>query len=139
MAEFIIGLKLSSFVLHIIIVLNSSSYFTMQHFFRFIVMLHKAVKHFAYECCIINIPIWIQSLSLDDWNAPNHDLSLRWSFLSQLRLIIGTNKCFHYKLLMQCIIVREPRDQNKANFNKVRQIAKFGMIVYYKIVINNLI
>ena len=36
-------------------------------------------------------------------------------------------------------IVGEPRDQNKANFNKVRQIAKFGMIVYYKIVINNLI
>ena len=37
------------------------------------------------------------------------------------------------------MIVGEPRDQNKANFNKVRQIAKFGMIVYYKIVINNLI
>ena len=36
-------------------------------------------------------------------------------------------------------VVGEPRDQNKANFNKVRQIAKFGMIVYYKIVINNLI
>ena len=36
-------------------------------------------------------------------------------------------------------LVGEPRDQNKANFNKVRQIAKFGMIVYYKIVINNLI
>ena len=36
-------------------------------------------------------------------------------------------------------IVREPRDQNKANFNKVRQITKFGMIVYYKIVIKNLI
>ena len=37
------------------------------------------------------------------------------------------------------ILVGEPRDQNKAKFNKVRQIAKFGMIVYYKIVINNLI
>ena len=36
-------------------------------------------------------------------------------------------------------LVGEPRDQNKANFNKLRQIAKFGMIVYYKIVINNLI
>ena len=36
-------------------------------------------------------------------------------------------------------LVGEPRDQNKANFNTVRQIAKFGMIVYYKIVINNLI
>ena len=36
-------------------------------------------------------------------------------------------------------IVGLPRDQNKANFNKLRQIAKFGMIVYYKIVINNLI
>ena len=31
------------------------------------------------------------------------------------------------------------RDPNKANRTKVRQIAKFGMIVYYKIVINNLI
>ena len=37
------------------------------------------------------------------------------------------------------LLVGEPRDQNKANFNKMRQIAKFGMIVYYKIVINNLI
>ena len=37
------------------------------------------------------------------------------------------------------VVVGEPRDQNKAYFNKVRQIAKFGMIVYYKIVINNLI
>ena len=37
------------------------------------------------------------------------------------------------------IVVGLPRDQNKANFNKLRQIAKFGMIVYYKIVINNLI
>ena len=37
------------------------------------------------------------------------------------------------------VLVGEPRDQNKANFNKVRQIAKFGMIVCYKIVINNLI
>ena len=36
-------------------------------------------------------------------------------------------------------VVGLPRDQNKANFNKLRQIAKFGMIVYYKIVINNLI
>ena len=36
-------------------------------------------------------------------------------------------------------IVGEPRDPNKANRIKVRQIAKFGMIVYYKIVINNLI
>ena len=36
-------------------------------------------------------------------------------------------------------IVGLPRDQNKAYFNRVRQIAKFGMIVYYKIVINNLI
>ena len=36
-------------------------------------------------------------------------------------------------------LVGEPRDQNKANINTVRQIAKFGMIVYYKIVINNLI
>ena len=33
----------------------------------------------------------------------------------------------------------EPRDPNKANHTKVRQIAKFGIIVYYKIVINNLI
>ena len=36
-------------------------------------------------------------------------------------------------------LVGLPRDQNKANFDKLRQIAKFGMIVYYKIVINNLI
>ena len=36
-------------------------------------------------------------------------------------------------------IVGESRDPNKANRTKVRQIAKFGMIVYYKIVINNLI
>ena len=36
-------------------------------------------------------------------------------------------------------IVGGSRDQNKANRTKVRQIAKFGMIVYYKIVINNLI
>ena len=42
-------------------------------------------------------------------------------------------------LNMLTVLVGEPRDQNKANFNKVRQIAKFGMIVYYKIVINNLI
>ena len=31
------------------------------------------------------------------------------------------------------------RDKNMANLNKLRLIAKFGMIVYYKIVINNLI
>ena len=37
------------------------------------------------------------------------------------------------------LIVGEPRVQNMAYFNKVRQIAKFGMIVYYKIVINYLI
>ena len=37
------------------------------------------------------------------------------------------------------LIVELPRDQNKANLNKLRQIAKFDMIVYYKIVINNLI
>ena len=36
-------------------------------------------------------------------------------------------------------IVGAPRVQNMANLNAVRQIAKFGMIVYYKIVINNLI
>ena len=40
---------------------------------------------------------------------------------------------------MLIILVGELRDQNKANFNKVRQWAQFGMIVYYKIVINNLI
>ena len=38
-----------------------------------------------------------------------------------------------------CVVVGEPRDPNKANRTKVKQIAKFGMIVYYKIVINNLI
>ena len=37
------------------------------------------------------------------------------------------------------LIVWEPRDQITAYFNTVRQIAKFGMIVYHKIVINNLI
>ena len=42
-------------------------------------------------------------------------------------------------MLNLSVLVGEPRDQNKANFNKVRQIAKFGMIAYYKIVINNLI
>ena len=42
-------------------------------------------------------------------------------------------------LNMLTVLVGEPRDQNKANFNKVIQIAKFGMIVYYKIVIKNLI
>ena len=36
-------------------------------------------------------------------------------------------------------VVGEPRDPNKANRTKVRQIAKFGMTVYYKIVINDLI
>ena len=36
-------------------------------------------------------------------------------------------------------LVGEPCDPNKANRTKARQIAKFGMIVYYKIVINNLI
>ena len=36
-------------------------------------------------------------------------------------------------------LVGGSRDPNKANRNKVRRIAKFGMIVYYKIVINNLI
>ena len=36
-------------------------------------------------------------------------------------------------------IVGKPRDPNKANRTIVRQISKFGMIVYYKIVINNLI
>jgi len=37
------------------------------------------------------------------------------------------------------VLVELPRDKNKANLNKLRLIAKFGMIVYYKIVINNLI
>ena len=37
------------------------------------------------------------------------------------------------------ILVGGSRDPNKANRTKVRQIDKFGMIVYYKIVINNLI
>ena len=37
------------------------------------------------------------------------------------------------------LVVWEPRDQNMAYFNKVRQVAKFGMIMYHKIVINNLI
>ena len=40
---------------------------------------------------------------------------------------------------MDLPVVGAPRDQNMANLNAVRQIAKFGMIVYYKIVINNLI
>ena len=42
-------------------------------------------------------------------------------------------------MLNQSFIVGAPRDENMANLNAVRQIAKFGMIVYYKIVINNLI
>ena len=39
----------------------------------------------------------------------------------------------------QKLVVGESRDPNKANRTKVRQIAKFSKIVYYKIVINNLI
>ena len=71
-------------------------------------------------------------------------LSLHWQNYNSISYHIEWEKIVVTVFLsisnqMGIHLVGEPRDQNKANFNKVRQIAKFGMIVYYKIVINNLI
>ena len=69
--------------------------------------------------------------------------SRKWEFDSfecmEVKLYHNNRNSLFYIVYRPPQIVGLPRDQNKANFNKLRQIAKFGMIVYYKIVINNLI
>ena len=62
-----------------------------------------------------------------------------------IHVCLRVNIVYSFSCVQSCtsehigLIVGEPRDPNKANRTKVRQIAKFGMIEYYKIVINNLI
>ena len=60
-------------------------------------------------------------------------------YLFEMLLLLFDDRKIEMAKKNQKEIVGLPRDQNMANLNKLRQVAKFGMIVYYKIVINNLI
>ena len=118
--------------------------------------IHFRLAHLSSkrECVIWRTSSYCQLIALADLIIQYSDYPAGLSFcnsngfLANFKVVTSTTSTTESVLIFKTwmcglvhffLLVGEPRDPNKANRTKVRQIAKFGMIVNYKIVINNLI